>query len=277
MRIPNWVVFCLAGMALASVILFRPDETSAPALRRTGPELAVAGGPRPLPPADAFDERVVVDVEAPSDGLGTAFAINQAGYWLTARHVAEGCERLGIVVAGSRILAVDDVRLSRNADLALLKTDRAPVALGLELDPSLSLGDRGFHVGFPQGVRGEASSQLVGRSSLVTRGRYATEEPVLAWTETGRTLDPALMLSGMSGGPVLNGDGRAIGVVVAQSPERGRIYTVSPEAVARFLEQQGVTADAGQSIAISEMTVRSAADRLRRDQAVVKIICQVEG
>ena len=48
-----------------------------------------------LPPPSAFDEAVLVRVEAPRDGIGTAFSINTDGYWLTARHVVDGCDEEG--------------------------------------------------------------------------------------------------------------------------------------------------------------------------------------
>ena len=115
-----------------------------------------------------------------------------------------------------------------NTDLALLITDRAPVALQLDLDRELRIGEPGYHVGFPQGLSGEAVSILESRSNLVTRGRYAMEEPVLAWAEQDRSEGIEGTLSGMSGGPVFDRDGAVIGVTVAESPRRGRIYTASP-------------------------------------------------
>lgn len=229
----------------------------------------------PLPDSDPFDERVLVQVSDAEDGIGTAFAINQSGAWLTARHVVDGCSRVGLAVGNGRMVHVDAVRTSENTDLALLLTDRAPTSLPLALDRELRIGEPGYHVGFPQGRSGEAVSLLESRSNLVTRGRYAMEEPVLAWAEQERSDGIEGTLSGMSGGPVFNQDGAVIGVTVAESPRRNRIYTASPDSIRDFLEEQGLVAPGGEAHALSASSYTQEADRLRDERAVVKVLCRV--
>jgi serine protease Do len=231
---------------------------------------------RLLPDPDPFDERVLVQVGDAEDGIGTAFAVNRSGAWLTARHVVDGCSRVGLAVGDGRMVRVDEVRTSDNSDLALLLTDRAPATLELALDRELRIGDAGYHVGFPQGRSGEAASTLEARSRLVTRGRYTMEEPVLAWAESKRSEGIEGTLSGMSGGPVLDKDGAVVGVVVAESPRRGRIYTATPDSIGRFLEEQGLIAlgdEAAHPVAATSFIQE--ADRLRDARAVVKVLCRV--
>ncbi len=96
------------------------------------------------------------------------------------------------------------MRVAQFADLALLKTDVAPAALALDTsERQFQVGQRAYHVGFPQGRPGEAYSRLIGRETLVARGRYSLEEPVLAWAELGRTGDLHGSLAGISGGPAM--------------------------------------------------------------------------
>jgi S1-C subfamily serine protease len=173
------------------------------------------------------------------------------------------------------MVRVNEVRTSDNTDLALLITDRAPVALKLDLDRELHQGEAGFHVGFPQGLSGEAYSALESRSNLVTRGRYAMEEPVLAWAEQGRSEGLEGTLSGMSGGPVFDRDGAVVGVTVAESPRRGRIYSASPDSIRRFLDSQGLIAPGIDARPISSASYAAEADRLRDSRAVVKVLCRV--
>jgi S1-C subfamily serine protease len=170
---------------------------------------------------------------------------------------------------------VDEVRTSRNSDLALLITDRAPSALKLDLDRELRIGEAGYHVGFPQGRTGEARSQLRARSKLVTRGRYVTEEPVLAWDEQERSDGLDGTLSGMSGGPVFDSSGAVVGVTVAESPMRGRIYASGPETIRRFLDQQSLTASGDEAHPLAATSYEREADRLREEQAIVKVLCRV--
>jgi len=298
MRIPDWVVYAVVLAVIVGTLFSSGSRESDPF--RASTEIAEAGvrlpspnqdriaPPRPpsapgaegeigpaLPGSHPFDERVLVQVGNAEDGIGTAFAINEAGAWLTARHVVDGCTRVGLAVGNGRMVRVEDVRTSPNSDLALLITDRAPVALRLDLSRELHVGEPGFHVGFPQGMTGEAVSVLESRSNLVTRGRYAMEEPVLTWAEKGRTDGIEGTLSGMSGGPVFDRDGAVIGVTVAESPRRGRIYSASPDSIRRFLDDQGYIAPGGDARPISAATYADEADRLRDARAVVKVLCRV--
>lgn len=291
MRIPDWVVYAVVLAVIVGTLFSsgsnEPDpfgtftETAenetVPAPERNPPRPPISEdelGPA-LPESHPFDERVLVQVGDAEDGIGTAFAINEAGAWLTARHVVDGCTRVGLAVGNGRMVRVDEVHTSENSDLALLITDRAPVALQLDLDQNLHIGEPGYHVGFPQGMSGEAVSVLESRSNLVTRGRYQMEEPVLAWAEQERTDGIEGTLSGMSGGPVFNEQGRVVGVTVAESPRRGRIYSASPDSIRRFLDDQGLVAPGGDARPISASSYADEADRLRDSRAVVKVLCRV--
>jgi serine protease Do len=277
MRIPNWVVYTVVIVTIAAALFSRSEEH--PVRPERTPQVIVeyesrAPGPL-LPESNPFDEQVLVQVGDAEDGIGTAFAINRSGAWLTARHVVEGCERVGLAVSDGRMVRVDEVRTSHNSDLALLITDRAPAALKLDLDRELRIGEAGYHVGYPQGRTGEARSELRARSKLVTRGRYVTEEPVLAWDEQERSEGLEGTLSGMSGGPVFDSDGAVVGVTVAESPMRGRIYASGPETIQRFLDEQNLTAIGGEAYPLAASTFAREAERARDDQAVVKVVCRV--
>jgi len=75
----------------------------------------------------------------------------------------------------------------------------------------------------------------------------------------------------MSGGPVLDADGEVIGVVAAESPRRGRVYTVAPKSLKPVIPK-GVRAEA---IAISDATYGLEADRYRRERRIAQVICSV--
>jgi S1-C subfamily serine protease len=280
MRLPDWLVYTVVLIVIVAALFAQGGSDDGGVTPRIAeiatPAPAETSDPGPLLPApDPIDERVLVQVSDPEDGIGTAFAINKSGLWLTARHVVDGCSQVGLAVGDGRMVHVDEVKTSKNSDLALLVTDRAPTSVQLDLDRQLRLGDEGYHVGFPQGRSGEASSRLIERSKLVTRGRYAMEEQVLAWGETDRTDGIEGTLSGMSGGPVFDAQGAVIGVTVAESPRRGRIYTAAPDSMRRFLEDQGVIAPGGAARPLAASSYSIEADRLRRERAVVKVLCRV--
>ncbi|HVY88658.1 MAG TPA: serine protease [Hyphomonadaceae bacterium] len=279
MRIPDWLIYTLVLIVVVATLFWRSGET--PSARPAPLQVAeipstpdATDGPA-LPDADPFDERVLVQVGDAEDGIGTAFAINESGAWLTARHVVDGCSRVGLAVGDGRMVRVNEVKTSKTSDLALLITDRAPAALPMHLDHELRIGEAGYHVGFPQGRSGEAYSRLQARSKLVTRGRYTMEEPVLAWAEKERSDGIDGTLSGMSGGPVFDKDGAVVGVTVAESPRRGRIYTAAPSSIQAFLDQQGLVAPGSDAHPIAASSYVHEADRLREERAVVKVLCRV--
>jgi S1-C subfamily serine protease len=275
MRVPDWVVYTVVLLAVVATLFVRGggEATHAPA-NMPAPVQVIAPGP-PLPAPDPFDEEVLVQVGEVENGIGTAFAINKSGVWLSARHVVDGCSDIGLAIDDGRIAPVQKVEISKTSDLALLYTDRAPRALKLDLDHDLRIGDVGYHVGFPQGNSGEASSQLLSRSRLVTHGRYALDEPVLAWSETGRSPGIDGTLAGMSGGPVFDETGAVVGVTVAESARRGRIYAEAPDAIRAFLEEKGLVAPGEDARPLAAESYSKEADKLRRDLAVVKVICRV--
>ncbi len=272
MRHFDIVLYVLAlGVVLYALFLSDRGKLDAP---EPLPDHAFRDGPM-LPDPSVFDERILVQVSEPQDGVGTAFAIDRNGNWLTARHVVEGCNRVSLLVAPGKYVPVEDITLSQSSDLALLRTGRSPNAVALELDEPLRVGDEGFHVGYPRGRPGEAATRLLSRSRLITRGERRGDEPVLAWAEMGRTRGIDGPLSGLSGGPVFDAQGRVRGVIVAESPRRGRIYTAAPSSILNFLEDSGTEPATGSAAPFSPQDYGKRADDVRNGLQVVKVACRV--
>lgn len=269
--IPDWVVYALVlGVVLWVVFSGETDDAPPP------PPEAIEQEGAMLPPPSAFDERVLVQVTAPKSGVGTAFAINGEGQWLTARHVVDGCNEIALLVAPGQYAPAARVIVSEEFDLALIETDSSPNPAPINTDDDLRLGAYGFHVGYPQGRPGEAASRLLSRSNLISRGRRSNSESVLAWAETGRTRGLMGSLGGLSGGPVYDENGNVRGVIVAESARRGRIYTAAPEAVAEFIKATGADALGGRSSEFSTDSYGEKADIARRNLQVVKVACSVD-
>jgi serine protease Do len=271
--IPDWLLYIIV-IAAVVFVLFRIDSGN----RAPAPEVYRPEEGAFLPPPSVYDPEVLVEVGPVSSGLGSAFAISHDGWWLTARHVVDDCERVGLIVSRGAATPVTDVKVALFADIALLKTDRAPAALALDTsERRFQVGQRAYHVGFPQGRPGEAYSRLIGRETLVARGRYEIEEPVLAWAELGRTSGLRGSLAGISGGPALAANGEVIGVTVAESARRGRIYTAAPSSILRLLRVEQVGAEGQPAPRMSPEDYGQQADDLRRSLAVAQVICVARG
>jgi serine protease Do len=268
-RLPDWLIYAAVVVALLFAAVSRQERADAPPAPPPAPEAEGAA----LGPASPFDPAVVVEVADKTEpGAGTAFSIAQSGVWVTARHVVEGCHQAAIVVGpGKGVAAV--VRIDPRAETAILTTDGGTPPLPLGLTDRLRRGERAFHPGFPQGRPGEASSRLLGRENLVVEGRGARTEPVLVWAETGRTDGLSGTLGGLSGAPALDASGRVVGVTIAESLRRGRIYTTAPETTARALAAGGRRYQEQPGAPISADNYGRVADDLRRSLRVAQVVC----
>ena len=272
MRLPfgDWLIYGLLIAALLVTALRLREGSDAP----PAPPGADAVEGALLGPVTPFDPTVTVNApDIPfQPAAGTAFAISADGRWLTARHVVEGCRRPAIVVGGGRAVQAD-VRLAPRADVALLITEGGPVALPLAVRAPLRIGQRAFHPGFPQGKVGEVATRLLGRETLKVLGRGERDEPVLAWAEVGRTDGLKGTLSGLSGAPALDRQGRVVGVTIAEAPRRGRIYTTAPDTLAPAV--RGLVSP-DERVLGEPITVENygrVSDELRRDLRVAQVVC----
>ncbi|WP_065383058.1 serine protease [Hyphomonas sp. ND6WE1B] len=272
MRKFDWLLYVTALGLVVFVLFAQGDHADAP---EAPPTVLEADGPT-LPPPSPFDEQILIQVDAPKDGIGTAFAVNRKGQWITARHVVDGCDSVGLLVAPGQYVPVESVTLDPDHDLALISTGRSPNPVELDLATPLRIGSEGYHVGYPQGRPGEVATRLMSRSNLITRGRRENSEPILAWAEFGRTRGLDGTLGGISGGPVFDAQGRVRGVIVAESPRRGRIYTTAPASVEAFLTRLNVSPENGPAEAFDEATYGPRSDNARRLLQVVKVACKVK-
>jgi S1-C subfamily serine protease len=142
-------------------------------------------------------------------GLGTAVVIDDKGTMLTSLHVVDGSDTLDLTFADGtqstgRITSSDPAN-----DIAVLAADRLPeVIVPAVLGGGVHVGDEVMAVGHPLGFVASMSAGVV--SGL---DRSVPVEP-------GRTLTHLIQFDaavnpGNSGGPLLDRDGRVVGVVAA--------------------------------------------------------------
>lgn len=222
-----------------------------------------------LPNESPRDERVVVNVPKAKSGIGTAFAIDAKGGWMTARHVVDSCSEVGISIGGRKVLRTS-AKVSPDTDTAILTSEWRRKPLANDLYSERQIGERGFFFGFPQGKPGEVVGSLLARNRMLVRGRYRSDESILAWSEVSRTKGLFGSLGGLSGAPVMDRDGEVIGVVSAESPRRGRIYTVTPENLRTL-----ITSREGKPGPLTLDSYGLQADKLRRDRRIAQVVCMV--
>lgn len=207
------------------------------------PQDAGAGGSLQAPSAGdpAFSVAIPSDK---SNSIGTAFSLDRRGVWMTARHVVDGCARVLIVTGPRRGVRVRQTYIHTRADLAVLQTGSGAPAVRFT-QHKLRRGQTGYHFGYPKGAPAAVQSVLIGRRRMRSVGRYNVIEPVVAWADRVRVPDSYGGLGGISGGPAMDGRGEIIGVTVAGSKRRGRIYTTALTSIAAALDRAGVPAERG--------------------------------
>jgi serine protease Do len=254
-----------------------PEDTVPPSLSDAPPPGRVR---RPLPEAAPIDPLISVEAESLKPGeiaFGTSFPI-APGAWLTARHVANGeCNRVILIVNGRKVPA-QIAYLHPQADLALLKTTNAsgpalPLATG-----DVEQNETGYTFGYPKEKLGATKDRLMGRSRMQLSGEINGTGPVLTWAEVVRYPDDLPALSGMSGGPVFDEQGKIVGIMVAASVRRGRIHTVAPEilqATARSFALTDASANAEPvgDVAMPSVSLSDTASALSKSSRIVPTYC----
>ncbi len=250
---------------------FSFPPTMSPEEREVGPQGPV------LPDRSSRDPLFVIETGKKGNSTGTAFAIHEDGIWLTARHVVDGCEKVGLVISRGQAVQVAKVLSHPRADIAVLWSRRSAPAISISSMP-LRVKQQGFHFGFPQSKPGQVSSSLLGRLNMRTTGRYRQTEPVVAWAER-RRIPLTDTLGGLSGGPALNADGEIVGVTVAASKRRGRVMTTAPVTLESMLSMAGVRPEgipsAGLNAGPSKGNFVDYGTALRNQLTVAQVICRV--
>ena len=259
----------------------RPDprQYTPPARVATIPETPRGTG-RLLPSESSQDPRFIVTVgDKAANSSGTAFSINRTGVWVTARHVTDGCDIIGLQKTNGRIVRVRRVAQQGNTDISLLWTDAGAPAMRI-VTPQIHIGEDGYSFGFPRGDAGDVHARVLGRGRMLARGRYQTDEPVVAWIQVTRIPDRGANLSGISGGPWVNTRGEVIGVHVAGAPRRGRSYSTAPRSLLTAIRANGVRPEfevntAPSPLGITPREFSQYGMALRRQHSVTKVICLV--
>ena len=278
-----WDVLAVVGMILFAIIgKYYPSKHSSPHEGRRIP-IEIVKPPHIAAPTRQADAGPVFSItleDKQRSSTGTAFSVNNNGTWVTARHVADGCDKIALQKAKRNFVRVQRVKHHPNADITILQTNGGtPPLPGIE--KRVFRGQDGYSFGFPKGEPGDVHARVIGKRTMAVRGRYSTREPVVAWTQIRRVPDRGTHLGGISGGPWVDNKGRIIGVHVAGAPRRGRSYSSTPESLIYVLNRAGVdtkTIGADRDrISVNKLDFPKIGEKLRRRLTVAKVYCLVGG
>jgi serine protease Do len=182
-----------------------------------------------------FSRRGFVPEERIEESLGSGFIIDADGHVLTNFHVIDKATQIGVRLLDERFFKAQVVGADPKTDLALLKIDRGdeqlPV-LPLGDSQKLRVGDWVIAIGNPLGL---ASTVTAGIASAVGRKNIPISQDMRYkdFIQTDASINP-----GNSGGPLIDVEGRVVGINTAISAQGQGIGFAVPINMAREILDQ---------------------------------------
>jgi putative serine protease PepD len=193
--------------------------------------------------------------QSPSEGTGSGFVIDEDGHIVTNQHVVDGAESVRVQFSDGTELSAKVVGTDPSTDIAVLDVDRPSselTPLSFAPEGSLEVGNPVAVLGSPFGLEGTLTTGVisaVGREIQSPNG-FTIENAV----QTDASLN-----HGNSGGPVLDTEGRVVGVAAQIRSDSGGSdgvgYAVpgdTAQRVAQALIQDGKVEHAYLGVSLSD-------------------------
>lgn len=174
---------------------------------------------------------------------GSGFAVDD-DHVVTNAHVVAGAREVDLLVPARDAISAQVVAFDKDRDLAVLYAPGHGLR-PLELADG-GVGDRGAVIGYPGGRTSPRTAPVLIERQVVGIGRDIYGRGA---TERSLQVLAAELRSGDSGAPVVDNDGRVIGVVFAVSPDATTVaYALTIDEVRATLAVERSPGDAGRCI-----------------------------
>jgi serine protease Do len=179
----------------------------------------------------------------PQEAIGAGVVLSVDGYIVTNAHVVQGARKIRVRLPGLEMPGTDDsvphgpvsaklVGIDRQSDLAVLKIDAKNLpALELADSDQLKQGQVVFAFGSPQGLENSVTMGVVSATS-----RQVSEDNPTTYIQTDAPINP-----GNSGGPLVDVDGRVVGIdtfILSESGGSEGLGFAIPSNVVRNIYEQ---------------------------------------
>ena len=173
-----------------------------------------------------------------SEGEGSGSVIDRQGHVLTNFHVVDRARQVHVTLFNQKTYEAKLVGMDPETDIAVLKIDASreelfPVALGTST--GLLVGQRVYAIGNPFGLERTLTTGVISslNRSLPRRGRHGTIKSII---QIDAAINP-----GSSGGPLLDSQGRVIGMNTAIASRTGESagvgFAISVNTILRVVPQ----------------------------------------
>jgi serine protease Do len=179
----------------------------------------------------------------PQEAIGAGVILSSDGYIVTNAHVVQGARKIRVRLPGLEMPGTDDsvphgpvsaklVGIDRQSDLAVLKIDAKTLpALELANSDELKQGQVVFAFGSPQGLENSVTMGVVSATS-----RQVSDDNPTTYIQTDAPINP-----GNSGGPLVDVDGRVVGIdtfILSESGGSEGLGFAIPSNVVRNIYEQ---------------------------------------
>ena len=200
MTLPDFTTLAeKSGDAVVSVVATREDKGESNPFRQLERAFPFPFGPelwnkRPDSPRRS----------RPPRSFGSGFIIDAAGYIITNAHVIDGMKKIIITLKNGEEYEAEVVGRDKRTDIALLKIDAAEPLPIVEVGDSdgIKVGQWVAALGSPYGL-----DQTLTAGIISALGRRLPSEVYVPFIQTDAAVNP-----GNSGGPLMDLDGKVIGV-----------------------------------------------------------------
>jgi serine protease Do len=153
-------------------------------------------------------------------GSGSGFIISPDGYVLTNNHVVENATRVTVTLTDKREFDAKVVGRDPNTDVAVIKIDaRNLPTVRLGDSDALEVGDWVLALGYPMQLGETVTAGIVsakGKNIGILRSNEEAQAPLEHFIQTDAAINP-----GNSGGPLIDLNGRVVGINAAIASETG--------------------------------------------------------
>lgn len=195
----------------------------------------------------------------PPTGMGSGFVVDPKGIILTNHHVVAGADQVEVTFPDGRKFLSKDIRVDKKTDLAIVKIEAKEPLPYLELGDSnaIEVGDRVLAAGAPFGLTGSITQGIISAKGRRNVSLNMYED----FLQTDAAINP-----GNSGGPLVNLEGKVIGINTAIKSRTGAFQGVGlaiPSNMAKevyeSLVKEGVVRRGYLGVAVRELAPEIAA------------------
>lgn len=154
-----------------------------------------------------------------AEGAGSGAVLDREGHIITNYHVIDGAQRISVTLASNDVYPAELVGGDKEHDIAVLKINApAEVLYPINLGGSdqLRVGQRVYAVGNPFGWDGTMTTGIISSLNRNLPSRVDGRQ-MKSLIQTDAAMNP-----GNSGGPLLDGNARMIGMCVAIASRTGQ-------------------------------------------------------